>query len=151
MQTTTLQAAAIIGGKTYPAGTDVTATPEAIERGIQRAAKASIRKQIEAKAGDALSLLGTLSDVAGVGLAFLLADVAASSENPGDATAARRLEILQGLAGDDDIVALAQTALARLNSGEAKLTASVKGLPAVLDEVLGRSTETANVLAAQKG
>ncbi|KII14120.1 MULTISPECIES: hypothetical protein [Phaeobacter] len=148
MQTTTLQAAAIIGGKPYPAGTNVTATPEAIEKGIQRAVKATIRQQIEARAGDALSLLGTLSDISGVLLAHVVADVVAISENPGNEAQRRRLDIMQALAGDDDVEALAKDALARLTSGDAVLTSSIKGLPAVLDEVLGRATETAKVLTA---
>ncbi|NKX42525.1 hypothetical protein HGG71_13805 [Rhodobacteraceae bacterium R_SAG2] len=146
MQSKILQAPAIIGGQYYPAGTSLTATDEAIVRGIARAAKVSLRKQIEDRAGDALSLLGTLSDVSGVMLAHVVADVIAISENPGNEGQRRRLEIMQALAGDDDIVALAKDALARISSGDAVLTSSVKGLPAVLDEVLGRATETAAVL-----
>jgi hypothetical protein len=76
----------------------------------------------------------------------VVADVIAISENPGNEGQRRRLEIMQALAGDDDIVALAKDALARISSGDAVLTSSVKGLPAVLDEVLGRATETAAVL-----
>ncbi|MFV1598673.1 MULTISPECIES: hypothetical protein [unclassified Phaeobacter] len=148
MQTTTLQAAAIIGGKTYPEGAEVTATTQAITAGIAAAAKAGIRKQIEAKAGDALSLLGTLSDVSGVFLVHTLADVIAISEHPGNEAQRRRLEIMQSLAGDQDIEAIARTAFDRLTNGEAVLTSSVKSLPAVLDEVLGRATETAKVLMA---
>ena len=152
MQTTTLQADAIIGGKRYPAGEDVTATPEAIALGIQRAAKADIRAQIEARAGDALSLLGTQADVLGIVLMHTLADVIATSENPGNEAQRRRLEIMQALAGEADLGALAQAALAKVTSGEAILTASLKGLEGVIDETLARSTETAQVLiAAQQG
>lgn len=151
MQTTTLQASAIIGGKRYPAGADVMATPEAIEAGIKRAAKADIRAQIEARAGDALSLLGTQSDVLGIVLMHTLADVIATSENPGNEAQRRRLEIMQGLAPGADLAALAQAALAKITSGEAILTASLKGLEGVIDETLTRSTETAQVLIQASG
>jgi hypothetical protein len=152
MQTTTLQADAIIGGKSDPAGADVMATSEAIEAGIARAAKADIRAQIEARAGDALSLLGTQADVLGIVLMHTLADVIATSENPGNEAQRRRLEIMQGLAGDADLGAVAQAALAKVTSGAALLTVSLKGLEGVIDEALAHSTETAQVLiAAQKG
>jgi|GEM_PF-1481551 len=147
MQTTTLQAVAIIGGKTYPAGTDVTATPEAIAAGIAAAAKLKMRREIETKAGDALSLLGSLSDIADLFLMHTIADVIAISEHPENDAQRRRLEIMQSLAGDHDVVALAQSTLARIQSGEVMLTADLKGLTSVLDEVLDRSTQTAEVLA----
>jgi len=146
MQTTNLQADAIIGSKRYPTGADVTATPEAIAAGIDRAAKADIRAQIEARAGDTLSLLGTQADVLGIVLMHTLADVIATSENPSNEGQRRRLEIMQTLAGDADIAALAQAALAKVTSGEVVLTASLKGLEGVIDETFARSTETAQVL-----
>ncbi|ATF00792.1 hypothetical protein PhaeoP75_01133 [Phaeobacter gallaeciensis] len=151
MQTTKLQADAIIGGKRYPAGVGVTAKPEAIALGIKRAAKADIRAQIEARAGDALSILGTQADVLGIVLMHTLADVIATTENPGNEGQRRRLEIMQALAGEADLGALAQAALAKVTSGEAILTASLKGLEGVIDETLARSTETAQVLIQASG
>ncbi|WP_282093025.1 hypothetical protein [Epibacterium ulvae] len=147
MEKITLQAPAIIGPKRYPAGSEITATPEAVERGIARAFKADLRSKIQNKAGDALSLLGSLSDIADLFLMHTIADVIAISEHSENDAQRRRLEIMQSLAGDHDVVALAQSTLARIQSGEVMLTADLKGLTSVLDEVLDRSTETAKVLS----
>ena len=151
MQTTTLQAAAIIGGKRYPAGHAVTATPKAIETGIKRAARADLRAQITAHVGDTQSLLGTHADVLGLLFVHMLADVIAITENVGNAAQRRRLEIMKDIAGDVDVAALAQDALARITNSEAVLTAQVKGLQSVVDEALTRSTQTAKVLSAAYG
>jgi ribosomal 50S subunit-associated protein YjgA (DUF615 family) len=107
-----------------------------------------VRNEIEQVVGDTPSLVGTLADVVGIVLMHTLADVIATSENPSNEGQRRRLEIMQTLAGDADIAALAQAALAKVTSGEAVLTASLKGLEGVIDETLTRSTETAQVLIA---
>lgn len=148
MENITLQADAIIGGRYYPAGTEIMAGPEAVAAGIGRAARQNIRATITAKVGDTPSLLGTQADVLGLVLVHLLADIIAISDDPGNDGQRKRLEIMQGLAGDADIKALAETALARITSGEAILTASLKGLESVIDETLTRSTATAKVLIA---
>lgn len=58
-----------------------------------------------------------------------------------------KLAAYAALAGDADIAGLANAALANIQNGDAKLTASLKGIENVINETLARSTAVATILA----
>lgn len=114
--------------------------------------RAKLRAVIGKTVGDTPSILGTVSDAAGLLTAIALSDIAAlSSTDSFAAYKAKKIATLGALAGDVDIAALAEAALARIQSGEMILTASIKGLPTVLDETLTRSTKVAKILKESTG
>lgn len=108
----------------------------------------TLRSTIGKEVGDAESLLGTVSDAVGLLTVIALADIAAlGASNDFASYKKKKLDTLKALAGDVDLAALAGAALGKVQSGDVILTASLKGLPAVLDETLSRSTAVSTILA----
>lgn len=107
-----------------------------------------VRDKIAADVGDPQSLLGTVSDASGVLVAMAFADIVALENNTTFANyRTAKLAAYASLAGDADITALATAALANIQSGDAKLTASLKGIENVITETLARSTAVAAILS----
>lgn len=128
--------------------TDADMQKEAIEK-AQAEFVANLRSQIAENVADTESLLGTVADASGVLVALSLARISAlASVKASDLSVAEKAELatVQALAGDIDLAAVAADALAKLNSGDAVLTASVKGLDAVIGESLERSTAVSNIM-----
>jgi len=120
---------------------------EGLEANVAAPSKrAALRHTIEQKIADTPSLLGTLSDAMGIVMVHAIADIVAASEHSDNAAQRRRLEIMQAIAGDTDIVALAQDTLTKLQAKEYQLTAEAKGLGSVVEETFARSTQTAMLL-----
>jgi len=109
--------------------------------------KLRLRKSIKDAVGDEESQIGVLADVSALTLVHLLADIVsiAGSDDPVHMT---RLEIMQGMAGGVDIVALAQNAIEMINTGEVEITAALKGVDGVLMDCLVASTSVAGILSA---
>lgn len=108
-----------------------------------------IRSNIASNVGDVESILGTVADASGVLIALSLARISAlASAKSADLSAAEKAELaaIKGLAGDADLAALSASALGKLQSGEAVLTATLKGLDGVIQETLARSTGVATIL-----
>ena len=104
-----------------------------------------IRGAIRRDVGDVESLLGTTADGAALalyGVAVIIQILAAhGSADAKDAVAT---------AADGQLQPLAENFLAGLEDGSIVLPALVKGLPAVVEEIGGRSTGVASVLATAK-
>ena len=108
-----------------------------------------IRGQIKKGVGDTESLLGTVADGQSILVAIALSDIVALSTAADFAKYKKaRLDVLSALSGNADLVKIAGDALAKIQSGEAILTGSVKGLEATIAETLTRSTGVANTLIA---
>ena len=121
---------------------------EAAEQFLADAKKSAIRQHIGKNVADTQSLLGTVSDASGVLVAMAFADIVALENNTTFANyRTAKLAAYAALAGDADIVALATAALASIQNGDAKLTASLKGIENVITETLARSTAVATILA----
>ena len=146
-------------GKTYRNFSEEGLKAAGIPKDVIDAAKAKadglaqrdkVRATIAANVGDAESILGTVADASGVLVALSLARISALAvTKAADLSVAEKAELatVQALAGDIDLAAVAADALAKLNSGDAVLTASVKGLDAVIAESLGRSTAVSNIMS----
>lgn len=108
--------------------------------------KARLRANIKSAVGDEESQIGKLADVTALTLVHLLADIVsiAGSDDPVHQT---RLEIMQGMAGDVDIVGLAANAIEMINNGDVTITAALKGVDGVLMDCLNASTEVAGLLS----
>jgi len=124
---------------------------EAIDAELATLTKAherhQLRRTIATQVGDAESLLGTVSDASGILVAMAFADIVALSTNTSFADYKKaKLDVYKTLAGGADIATLAGQALASIQSGEVKLTASLKGLENVIAEVLARSTGVATII-----
>ena len=108
-----------------------------------------VRGKIKKDVGDTESLLGTIADGQSILVAVALSDIVALSTATDFAKYKKaRLDVLSALSGDADLVKIAGDALAKIQSGEAILTGSVKGLEATIAETLTRSTGVANALIA---
>jgi len=110
-------------------------------------ARSVVRHEIENQVGDDKSLLGTLSDVSGVLMAAHAARVIALADHDSNEAQRQELDLLKQLAGEVDLVVLCRQFITDVQAGTIKLTASVKGMDAVVAEVAERSTLTADVLA----
>lgn len=116
---------------------------------LRKAEVSNIRKNIEANVGDTTSIVGTLADGTGILIAMALADVVALNSATDFAKYKKaKMDALKALSGDADIVALASSALVKINKGEVVLTAHLKGLDNVITESLSRSTAVATILKA---
>lgn len=108
-----------------------------------------VRGQIKQEVGDTATLLGTVADGQSILVAVALSDIVALSTATDFAKYKKaRLDVLSALSGEADLVKIASDALAKIQSGEAILTGSVKGLEATIAETLTRSTGVANALIA---
>lgn len=147
MQDITLTADAVIANRTFREGMTVTATAEAVERGYREAARLKVRNRITAAAGDTASIVGTQADVVGIILVAVLADIVSLGEHAGNEAQRERLRMMEEVLGDD-VATEAAKALQSIARGDATLTATAtaKGVGAVLDEALERSTKTAAIL-----
>lgn len=145
-------------GKTYRNFSEEGLKAEGIPQDVIDAAKAKadglaqrdkVRATIAANVGDAESILGTVADASGVLVALSLARISAlASTKAADLSVAEKAELatVQTLAGDVDLAVVAAEALGKISAGEAVLTASVKGLDAVIGESLERSTAVSNIM-----
>lgn len=122
-------------------------TPEEMAAYSAAMKREETRRAITSNVGDTPSLLGTISDGAGILVALAFADIVALNDNTTFAAyRTAKLDAYTALANGADIAALATSALAKIQNGDAKLTASVKGLEAVINETLARSTAVAEIL-----
>ncbi len=149
MQDITLQAPAIIGGKRYPAGKTVTATPEAVETGIRRAARQDIRGKISDEVGDTESLLGTTADASAIAILGVAA-LAVAAKGAGNYSDFKKalLDMMNALASGNDMASISQAFLDRVQSGEVILPAMAKGVGDVISDIETRSTAVARALVA---
>lgn len=108
-----------------------------------------VRGAIKRDVGDTASLLGTVADGQSILVAVALSDMVALSTATDFAKYKKaRLDALKALSGDADLLAIAGEALAKIQSGDVILTASLKGLEATISETLERSTGVAQTLIA---
>jgi hypothetical protein len=122
----------------------------------QEQGKIAVRAAIKNAVGDTASLLGTTADAAQLTVAAILADIVAiSTTTTFSAYKTAKMDLLAALAGNDhatgnpvDITVMAQTIIGQIQTGDVKLTAIVKGVPGVLDEVFTRATGVADILIA---
>lgn len=128
----------------------LTADLEAVDSHKKQIVK--IREVIAENVGDTASLLGTVADASGVLVAVALSDIVAlSTATDFEKYKKARLDALKALSGDADILAIAGEALGKIKSGDAVLTASLKGLEATIAETLERSTGVVNAMVAASG
>lgn len=108
------------------------------------------RSEIAASVGDTQSIVGSLADTISLLVAATAADIVALEENTTFAAyRTQKLETLHALAGEDaNIAQLMNSLLTGIQSGDIILTAKVKGLENVMNDVTTRSTKAARVLAA---
>lgn len=113
----------------------------------------AVRGAIKRTIGDTESLLGTIADGQGILVAVALSDIVAFSTATDFASyKKKRIDALKALSGGDvDLQMIATDALAKIQSGEVILTASLKGLEATLAETLERSTGVATAMIAASG
>ncbi len=118
------------------------------------AARTQIRQTIKREVGDTASILGTTADGAQLAVAVALADIVAlAGASSYTAYKTAKLEILSALAGVDhdtgvavDVAGLAQDLITKIQSGEIKLTATLKGLVPTLTEIMNRATGVADIM-----
>lgn len=108
--------------------------------------KARLRAKIKAAVGDEETQIGKLADVSALTLVHLLADIVSIAGST-DPVHVARLEIMQGLAGDVDIVGLALNAIEMINTGEVAITAALKGVDGVLNDIFSASTAVSGLLS----
>lgn len=114
-----------------------------------------IRADIKNKVADPESLLGTTADGAQLAVAALLVDVVSLADAKSFAEyKAARLALMSELVGIDhqtgkpvNVTDLAKGLLAQIKSGDVRLTAVIKGVPAVLAEVMERSSKVVAILS----
>ena len=112
------------------------------------AARTKLRGKIAEEVGDTQTILGTVSDASGILVAMAFADIVALSSNTTFAAyKTAKMDAYAALAGGADITTLAADALAKIQAGDVKLTASLKGLENVIADTLTRSTGVATILA----
>ncbi len=132
---------------------------EALARKAKQDAVNIIRPKIRDRVGDTASLLGTTADAAQLSVAFALADIVAMETTTTFAAyKTAKMTLLGALAGVDhvtgnpvDVPTLAQDLITKIQSGEIKLTASLKGLVPALEEIMGRSTGVADIMIEALG
>ncbi len=118
--------------------------------------KDKLRQAITAQVGDTPTLLGTTADGAQLSVAVHLALISALDANTTYANFKTQFfGTLTALVGNNhetgnpvDIPAMANDFLIKLQTGDIKLTAAVKGVPAVIDEIGARSTGVAEIIIA---
>ena len=123
---------------------------------LERQSLETLRALIKRDVGDTSSLLGTTADGAQLSIAVLMALISAVDGNGTYASFKTAfLGTLASLAGNDhatgnpvDIPAMANTFLGDLGSGDIKLTAVMKGVPAVINEISQRATGVTDILLA---
>lgn len=119
---------------------------------VQKQALLELRGLIRKQVGDRDSILGTVSDASGILSAMAFADIVATANSSNfDEYKQAKIAAYKKLAGDKDVVALATAALTKLENGDAKLTATLKGLEAVIEDVFARSTGVADILEEYGG
>lgn len=135
----------------YPKDADgIIAAAESAEKAMR--VQKSIREAISNQVADTESILGTTADVTQLNAAAVLALIAAFKV--GDTFPKFRgafmgtIEALVPPADGADVYAQAGAFLAAVQSGEVILTAALKGLPTVINEMGARSTGVAQVLMA---
>ena len=112
----------------------------------QEELRADVRDQIEREVGDDKTLIGILSDNVQLLTVFMLATIASNAGST-DPAQEEMNGILQALAGEDDIVALAQNALDQIITGEIVLTAAAKGVANVTADGFGAGSKVAEILS----
>lgn len=136
-----------------PNGSKLWEEGSAVNDGLK--ARSKIRTKIKNTVADPESLLGTTADGAQLAVAALLVDVVAldSAKTFAEYKAAR-LSLMADLVGKDrvtgepvNVAALAQGVLTKIKSGDVMLTAVIKGVPAVLAEVMERSTKVVAIIS----
>jgi len=106
--------------------------------------KGYIRAQINSKAGDTLSLLGTTSDASTIAILVGACFMASLDEKTSySAFRTKANAFMQAISGDHDPTGIASAFLAAVQSGQIRLPALEKGIVAVLAEV----TERGNIVA----
>lgn len=108
--------------------------------------RADVRDRIEREVGDDKTLIGILSDNVQLLTVFMLATIASNAGST-DPAQEEMNGILQALAGEDDIVALAQNALDQIITGEIVLTAAAKGVANVTADGFGAGSKVAEILS----
>lgn len=112
----------------------------------------AVRDAIKLAVGDTASLLGTVADGQSILVAVALSDIVALSTATDFAKYKKaRLDALKALSGDAALLTIAGEALAKIQSGDVILTASLKGLEATISETLERSTGVANAIISTGG
>ena len=110
---------------------------------------ANIRSSIAKQVGDTPKILGITADATSIVVFGMLNRIhALSNTKIADLSKAEKAELdgVRAMMGDVDLKALTGNALAKIQSGEVVLTASIKGVGVVLDEVLSASTAVSGVL-----
>lgn len=115
--------------------------------------RSKIRNTIEKNVGDQASILGTTADVTQLNAAAILALIAAfKSGDTFPKFRAQFMGIIEALVPPTedgaDVYAQAGQFLAGVQSGDIILTAALKGLTAVINDMATRSTGVAQVLMA---
>jgi len=117
---------------------------------IKEDPKENVRAEIAKKTNrDTLSFVGSQADLVGLLTAIQFVDTfALKNSDSFDDFKKNKMDILQSLSPDTDLVEIATTNLDKIKGGEAILTASVKGVENVVAEALGDSTIVAKILAS---
>jgi hypothetical protein len=114
-----------------------------------RRARAVLRRQIETGAGDTLSLLGSASDTAALGLLIAAATAKAINDSSGFAQFKASFQAtLTALDGNVDLGQVMEDFLARVQAGTTRIPLQSKGVASAMADLESRSTTVADALAA---
>ena len=110
-----------------------------------------VRREIESRAGDTLSMLGTTADAAALATLGISA-LTVSLAGAGNYTDFKKafLDALGKLAGGQDMVAVSAAFLQKVEAGEVIIPAMAKGMGEVIADIEERSTAVSMALIAAK-
>lgn len=136
-----------------PGGVDIWADGLALKESL--AVREFVRSQITKNVADLPSLAGSTADGAQLALTGMLIDIVALASAKDFADYKKtKLKMLGDMAGNDlatgkpiEIVSLAGEVLGKIQRREVMLTAVLKGVPAVLTEIMTRSTQVVGIIA----
>ena len=114
---------------------------------------AAIRSGVVRDIGDVQSQQGKSADLLNLLLGKALVDIIVSGEHPSNEADRLRFSLLQELAGEEDILALAKELMCKIKSRDYLLTpvAKPRGIRGVLEDALDASTKFVRIMLVARG